>query len=127
MSSQATASARDRTTVEVGPGRVQRAFPAAARRLELRIAPNRASVWNSLDLKITKDGAPLRRAHIRISVTMRGMQMGTQTFPLRETSRGTYSYDGPALVMAGLWDIDLAIVPSSGKPIRIVIRDRVAS
>ncbi|HET6172222.1 MAG TPA: FixH family protein [Gaiellales bacterium] len=123
----ATESAPERVTVVVGPGPVKRAFPAAARRLELRIEPNRAGAWNALNLKLTKSGVPLHRARITISMTMRNMQMGTQTFPLRETRGGTYSYEGPALVMAGLWDIVLAVAPPGGKPFRVVIRDRLST
>lgn len=87
--------------------------------------PNRASVWNTLELKITRNGVLLRRARVTAAMTMRAMQMGTQTFRLNESQGGTYSYLGPALVMAGLWDIQLVVAPSRGTPFTVRVRDRV--
>jgi hypothetical protein len=118
-------SAVDGAARVVGPGRVLSVFPSASRRLELRIVPNRASVWNTLELKITRNGVLLRRARVTAAMTMRAMQMGTQTFRLNESPGGTYSYLGPALVMAGLWDIQLVVAPSRGTPFTVRVRDRV--
>jgi hypothetical protein len=122
---QAAASAPGRAGIEVGPGPVLSVLQAASRRLELRIVPNRANVWNTLKLTITKRGVLLRRAHVTVSMRMRGMQMGTQTFRLNESRSGAYSYVGSALVMPGLWDIELAIGPSGGRPFNVIVRDRV--
>jgi hypothetical protein len=120
-------SASDSAALAVGPGQVLSVIRAASRRLELRIVPNRASVWNTLRLKITKQGVVLRRARVTAAMTMPAMQMGTQTFRLHESPGGTYSYLGPALVMPGLWDIRLVVTPSRGTPFTLRIRDRVGT
>jgi hypothetical protein len=122
---QVATSAMGRAGLEVGPGRVLIAFPAASRTLELRIVPNRASVWNTLKLRIARNTVPQRGAHITVSMTMRAMQMGTQTFGLRESPTGTYSYAGARLVMAGIWDIRFRIAPSRGTPFTVHVQDRV--
>jgi hypothetical protein len=120
-------SAADGAVLAVGPGPVLRSFPSASRRLELRIVPNRASAWNTLELKITKKGVLQRGAHVTAAMTMRAMQMGTQTFRLNESPGGTYTYLGPALVMAGLWDIQLVVTSSRGTPFTVRVRDRVGT
>ena len=122
-----SAPAAGGAALEVGPGRVLSVFPAASRTLELRIVPNRASAWNTLQLKITKKGLLLRRARVTAALTMHAMQMGTQTFRLHESPGGTYWYLGPALVMPGLWDIHLVVTPSRGAPLTVRIRDRVGT
>ena len=40
---------------------------------------------------------------------MRDMSMGTQTFALRETQPGVYTYLGPALVMPGRWNLTFRV------------------
>ena len=122
-----SAPAAGGAALEVGPGRVVSVFPAASRKLELRIVPNRASVWNTLELKIMQKGRLLRRARVSAAMTMRTMQMGTQTFRLNESPGGTYSYLGPGLVMPGLWDIQLVVSPSRGTPFTVRVRDRVGT
>jgi hypothetical protein len=122
-----TSSAAGGAAVEVGPGRVRSIFHTNSHRLELRIAPNRASVWNTLQLKITHKGVLLRRARVTAAMTMRAMQMGTQTFHLSESPGGTYSYLGPALLMAGVWNIQLVVAPSRGTSFTVQVRDHVAT
>jgi hypothetical protein len=124
---QVATSDAARGGLEVGPGQVLSTFPAASRTLELRITPNRASVWNTLRLRITKSGASLLGARVTASMTMRAMSMGTQTFRLREAPGGTYSYAGPALVMAGAWEIRLVVAPFRGTPFTVHVHDRVGA
>jgi hypothetical protein len=119
------ASTTTRAEIEVGPGRVARVVQAATRTLELRVAPNRAGAWNTLNLKVSTRGVPLRRARVTMAITMRSMPMGTQRVRLAETSGGRYAYSGPALVMPGLWDLEIVIAPRGGKRSRLLVRDRV--
>lgn len=113
-------------SARVGPGRVVEAVDKSGYRMELRVAPNRAAVPNSFSLRLTRGGAPVRGAEVVAGFTMLDMEMGSQSYVLRETAPGVYSRSAPALVMVGHWGLSFDITPPGKAQFTVLVIDKAA-
>lgn len=113
-------------SARVGPGRVVEAVDKSGYRMELRVAPNRAAVPNSFSLRLTRGGAPVRGAEVVAGFTMLDMEMGSQSYVLRETAPGVYSRSAPALVMVGHWGVSFDITPPGKAQFTVLVIDKAA-
>ena len=107
-----------------GPGPVASAVTVNGYRLELRVDPNRAAVSNTFSLGITRDAKPVTGATVIGTFTMLDMEMPSQGYKFDETSPGTYSHSGPALVMVGHWGLSFDVEPPGAQPFTVVFVDR---
>jgi copper transport protein len=108
----------------VGPGPVARIINKEGYRLEFRVTPNRAAVPNTFAVRITRDGYPVRGASVINGFAMLDMEMGRQSYQLRETSPGLYERSLPALVMVGHWGLSFEITPPGKAPFTVLFVDR---
>jgi copper transport protein len=108
---------------KVGPGRVAATLHKNGYDLQAVVTPNRAVATNSFELRLTKNGAPVRGANVTLGVAMLDMQMQNQLFRLSETRPGVYSLPAPALVMVGHWGLSYNITPRGGQPFTALIID----
>jgi copper transport protein len=108
----------------VGPGPVKEVATKNGYRLELRVTPNRAAAPNTFSIRVTKNGAPVRKATVIAGFAMLDMEMGIQKYVLPELSPGLYERAAPALVMVGHWGLSFEITPPGGQPFTITLVDR---
>jgi copper transport protein len=111
---------------QVGPGRVAAVVHASGYTLQLVVAPNLAAAPNSFELKLSKNGQPVRHANVTLSFAMLDMVMPNQEYQLTETQPGTYSRSAPSLVMVGHWGLSFNITPPGGKPFSALVVDHAA-
>jgi copper transport protein len=111
-------------SAHVGPGPVAEVVTKNGYRVELHVDPNRAAAENTFSLTITKDGRPVTGAEVVIGATMLDMEMGTQSYALKETSPGVYTHSVPALVMVGHWGLSFDVTPKGGAPFSVLLVDR---
>jgi len=111
-------------SAHVGPGRVVAVVNKNGYRLELGVAPNRAAAPNTFSLRISRDGKPVRGAEVVSGFTMLDMEMGSQSFVLRETAPGVYSRSASALVMVGHWGLSFDVTPPGKTPFSVLVVDR---
>jgi copper transport protein len=111
-------------SAHVGPGPVSRTVAQGPYQLAVSVSPNRAALPNSFEVKITKNGKPLRNADVFLTFEMLDMQMQNQEYRLTETAPGVYSRAAPALVMVGHWGLNFNVTPKGGTPINILLVDR---
>jgi hypothetical protein len=52
------------------------------------------------------------------------MEMGTQSYALKETASGVYTHAAPALVMVGHWGLAFNVTPKDGAPFSVLLVDR---
>ena len=107
----------------VGPGPVAEVVNRNGYRLEFRVAPNRAAAPNDFSVRISRSGAPVRRATVVIKFAMLDMEMGQQSYVLSETGPGVYARSSPALVMVGHWGVGLEITPPGQAPFTVQFVD----
>ena len=113
-------------SAQVGPGPVAHIAEANGYRVELSVDPNRAAGPNRFDLKMTKDGAPVRNAKVTAGFSMLDMEMGRQSYPLPEVAPGVYRHEGPALVMVGRWGLEFEVDPPVGPVFTVTVVDHAA-
>jgi copper transport protein len=111
-------------SAHVGPGPIRSVVQKDGYTLAFDVAPNKAAVPNTFQVRITRGGKPLTGAEVVESFLMLDMEMGTQAYRLSETSPGTYEHSAPALVMVGHWGLSFAITPQSGQPFTVLLVDR---
>ena len=73
---------------KVGPGRVARTRTSGYM-LQVLVSPNKAAAPDSFALRITKGGQPVRGANVTLTFNHLEMQMPTQEYQLKETSRAS--------------------------------------
>jgi len=112
------------SSVRVGPGPVAKVVNRDGYRLEFRVSPNKAAVPNGFSVRITKNGAPVRRADVTTTFAMLDMEMGQQGYKFAETSPGVYERSTPALVMVGHWGVTFDIRPPGGQPLVVQLVDK---
>ena len=115
---------QSRALARVGPGTVARSITRAGYRLELLVSPNRAAAPDKFDLRITRNGRPVRNANVTLAFDMTTMQMPQQEYQLAETRPGLYSRAVPALVMVGEWGLTFQISPKDAPPFSALILDQ---
>jgi copper transport protein len=113
-------------SARVGPGRVAEVVNKNGYRLELRVAPNRAAVPNAFEVKITRGGVPVRGAEVVTGFTMLDMEMGSQSYALKEVAPGVYQRSAPALVMVGHWALSFDVTPPGKAPFDVLLVDRAS-
>ena len=111
-------------SAHVGPGPIRSVVQKDGYTLAFDVAPNKAAVPNTFQVRITRGGKPLTGAEVVESFLMLDMELGTQAYRLSETSPGTYEHSAPALVMVGHWGLSFAITPQSGQPFTVLLVDR---
>ena len=110
----------------VGPGPVTTSLRHGAYRLEFGIQPNRASVPNTVALRIGRAGRPVVGADITATLTMLDMSMGSQTYHLGESAAGLYRISTPALVMSGRWGISFQVRPPRRSRFDVAVLDHAS-
>jgi hypothetical protein len=111
-------------SARVGPGHVVEVVEKDGYRLELRVTPNRAAVPNTFLVGITRNGKPVRGAEVVSQVTMLDMEMGSQSYVMKETAPGVYTRSAPALVMVGHWGLTFEVTPPGKAPFSVLLVDR---
>ena len=90
------------------------------------MTPNRAAVPNAFEVRITRNGVPVRGAQVTATVAMLDMEMPEQSYLLAESSPGIYRRATPALVMVGHWGLTFEIAPAGIAPFSVVLVDRAS-
>jgi copper transport protein len=111
-------------SARVGPGPVAESVDRNGYRVVVRVSPNRAAVPNSFQLQITRNGQPVRGAEVVSGFTMLDMEMGTQSYAMKETAPGVYVRSVPALVMVGHWALSFEITPPGKPQFTVLLVDR---
>ena len=107
----------------VGPGAVATTVTQSGYRATITIAPNKAAAPNMFSLQLTKGGAPVTGATVIQRFLMLDMEMGTQSYQMREAAPGVYRLTRPALVMVGHWGLQFQVAPRGAAPFTITLVD----
>jgi hypothetical protein len=118
---------RQQQVVQVGPGPVLTVLHAGAYRLELRLAPNRASRRGIVAVTLLKQNRPVNGARVRLTVTMLDMNMGSFTVLLPRTRSGTYARTAPVLGMSGRWGWRFDMTPPGAKHFTLTVTDHMGA
>lgn len=110
----------------VGPGPVSTTVSQGPYRVRVRVTPNRAAVENAFELSLLRDGKPVPGAHVVTRFDMLDMEMGEQSYRLRESRPGVFSQSAPALVMVGHWALLFEVTPPGGRPFVVTLLDRAS-
>ncbi len=113
-----------KASAHVGPGPVREVVEKNGYRLAFSFRPNRAAAPNSFSVRITQGGEPVTGAEVTMTFAMLDMEMGDQSYTLRETSPGVYSHAASALVMVGHWGLSFEIAPKGAEPFTVVLVDK---
>jgi copper transport protein len=111
-------------SARVGPGPVRRVVTRNGYRLEVNVRPNKAVVPNTFDVRITRNGQPVRGADVSTRFTMLDMAMGDQAYALKEVEPGLYRHSAPALVMVGHWGLTFDVRPRGARPFDVLLVDK---
>jgi copper transport protein len=121
--SSALAKVQD-IAARVGPGPVATIVRKHPYKVHVRVTPNRAAVPNTFQLALTRDGKPVSGAEVVTKFDMLDMEMGEQSYKLRELRPGVFSKSAPALVMVGHWGLVFEVTPPQGKPFVVTLLDK---
>ena len=110
----------------VGPGPVTTTVSKSPYKVRVRVTPNRAAVPNAFSLTLTRDGKPVPGAEVITKFDMLDMEMGEQSYRLREQRPGVFSKSAPALVMVGHWGLQFEVTPPGGKPFVVTLLDKAS-
>jgi copper transport protein len=108
----------------VGPGPVSEVIAKSPYRVRVRVTPNRAAVKNAFSVSLTRGGKPVQGAGVITKFDMLDMEMGEQSYRLRELRPGVFSKSAPALVMVGHWGLQFEVTPPGGKPFVVTLLDK---
>jgi copper transport protein len=110
----------------VGPGPVSKVLEKGPYRLHVQVMPNRAAIQNSFSLALTRSGRPVRGAQVLSRFDMLDMEMGEQSYRLREQRPGVFTKDAPALVMVGHWALQFEVTPPGARPFVVTLLDKAS-
>lgn len=96
-------------------------------RLELRVAPNRATVSANATLVLTKQGHAVNGARVRLTYVMLDMPMTGIVRALAPRGRGRYADAGPVLGMSGRWGLTVRVAPLHESPFTVRLVDRMSA
>ncbi|HZJ71405.1 MAG TPA: CopD family protein, partial [Planctomycetota bacterium] len=113
-------------SARVGPGPVSETVAKGPYRVHVRVTPNRAAVNNAFELALTRNGRPVRGAEVVTKFDMLDMEMGEQSYRLRERRPGVFRHSAPALVMVGHWGLLFEVTPPGGKPFVVTLLDKAS-
>jgi copper transport protein len=111
-------------SARVGPGPVSETVAKGPYRVHVRVTPNRAAVNNAFELALTRNGRPVRGAEVVTKFDMLDMEMGEQSYRLRERRPGVFRHSAPALVMVGHWGLLFEVTPPGGRPFVVTLLDK---
>ena len=123
--SSALAKIQD-VAARVGPGPVATTVSKSPYKVQVRVTPNRAAVSNAFSLELTRGGKPVPGAEVITKFDMLDMEMGEQSYRLREQRPGVFSKSAPALVMVGHWGLQFEVTPPGGKPFVVTLLDKAS-
>jgi hypothetical protein len=118
---QAQAAAR-----MVGPGAVSTPLDANGYRIALRLSPNRAGAAGTVAVTLSRSGAPVTGARVRIAFTMLDMRMRGAGGGLLQIAPGRYASTRAALGMGGRWGVRVDVAPPRGRPFSVRVVDLMA-
>jgi copper transport protein len=121
--SSALAKVQD-IAARVGPGPVATTVSKSPYKVRVQVTPNRAAVPNAFSLTLTRGGKPVPGAEVITKFDMLDMEMGEQSYRLREQRPGVFSKSAPALVMVGHWGLQFEVTPPGEKPFVITLVDK---
>jgi copper transport protein len=121
--SSALAKVQD-IAARVGPGPVATTVSKSPYKVRVQVTPNRAAVPNAFSLTLTRGGKPVPGAEVVTKFDMLDMEMGEQSYRLREQRPGVFSRSAPALVMVGHWGLQFEVTPPGGKPFVVTLLDK---
>jgi copper transport protein len=121
--SSALARVQD-VAARVGPGPVATTVSKSPYKVRVQVTPNRAAVPNAFSLTLTRGGKPVPGAEVITKFDMLDMEMGEQSYRLREERPGVFSKSAPALVMVGHWGLQFEVTPPGGKPFVVTLLDK---
>jgi len=110
----------------VGPGPVTATVSKSPYKVRVQVTPNRAAVPNAFSLELTRNGKPVPGAEVITKFDMLDMEMGEQSYRLREQRPGVFSKSAPALVMVGHWGLQFEVTPPGGKPFVVTLLDKAS-
>ena len=113
-------------SARVGPGPVSETVAKGPYRVHVRVTPNRAAVNNAFELALTRNGRPVRGAEVITKFDMLDMEMGEQSYRLRERRPGVFRHSAPALVMVGHWGLLFEVTPPGGRPFVVTLLDKAS-
>ena len=108
----------------VGPGPVHRTVEQGDTRAVVHFAPNVAVQPMGFGVDLTRRGTPLTGATVVARFSMLDMDMGQQSYSLREAAPGRYRRDGLPLFMVGNWGVTFDVTPPRGAPYSFLVVDR---
>jgi YtkA-like len=120
-----SAAASSHVDATVGPGAIAKTIEKDGYTLAVRAAPNRTDAPTSFSVRLSRAGAPVTGAAVKLRTTMLDMGMGSQSFVLRERGVGTYSSHVPPFVMPGSWSLAFEVTPRAKRPLQVAFTDRV--
>jgi copper transport protein len=110
----------------VGPGPVSTELAKGPYRVHVSVAPNKAAVANAFTVRLTRNGQPVKGAQVISRFDMLDMEMGEQSYQLREVQPGTFSKTVPALVMVGHWGLQFEVTPPGAQPFVVTLLDKAS-
>ena len=111
-------------SAHVGPGAVSQVVVMNGYTLRFTVDPNRAAAPNTVRVRITESGVPVRGADVTATFIMLDMEMGNVAYHLPEISPGLYGRSAPALVMVGHWGLSFDIRPPGASPFTVLLIDK---
>ena len=111
-------------SAHVGPGAVSQVVVKDGYTLRFTVDPNRAAAPNTVRVRVTKAGVPIRDADVTATFIMLDMEMGRVAYTLPETAPGVYARSAPALVMVGHWGLSFDIRPPGATPFTVLLIDK---
>ena len=110
----------------VGPGPVSTVLTKGAYRVRVSVSPNKAAIANAFTVRVTRDGKPVPGVQVVSRFDMLDMEMGEQSYQLRELRPGTFSKTVPALVMVGHWGLQFEVTPPGAQPFVVTLLDKAS-
>jgi hypothetical protein len=107
--------------------RAHRRAPAGVA-LTIALTPNRGSGVNRVWVRLSRRGRPLTGARIAVAFSMPSMNMWiVYSTSLAAAGAGRYGATLPVLGMAGRWRLEIGVVSSGGRRIRVAVTDRLGA
>lgn len=109
---QPASSSAGSPMTEAGPDSTTYASQAKAGDLSvtIKVDPAVAGASNTFSLSVRDaDGAPVSGAEVKLWLTAKAFDMGTQMLKAEPTSPGSYQVESPALAAPGEWDTQVVI------------------
>ncbi len=123
--SSALARVQD-VAARVGPGPVSEVLKKGPYRVHVRVSPNRAALPNTFSLALTRGARPVQGAEVISRFDMLDMEMGEQSYRLRELRPGVFAKSAPALVMVGHWALQFEVTPPGVQPFVVTLLDKAS-